>query len=163
MNGSTIPGQIWETACARTTHWVLIARFGDWAHSFPCHYRDGKVILVQTPDRSLSLRLRSSCTAGKTFSPIWRSGSGSFSGQPGWASGRGLGAAPGKNGRWAGRPPTGPLGARFRPRQVASCWPAAALSRSATALALGGHHIQELITIQHLKCKTSKPRLTVSP
>jgi len=56
MNGSTIPGQIWETACARATHWVLIARFGDWAHSFPCYYSHGKVILVPRPDRSLLLK-----------------------------------------------------------------------------------------------------------
>jgi hypothetical protein len=80
MNASKLRVKIQETACARRPHWAFHARFGDGAHSFPCLYSHGKVILVFGPDRSLSLRpWLASCTAGKTFPSTWLQGFGPFS------------------------------------------------------------------------------------
>ncbi len=129
MNGTESIAKIWETACARAPHWASNTRFGDWAHSFPCHYSHGKVILVTNPDRSLSLRHLLSFMhrrenvftdlAGRTQNPL---------GAPTAESTtrlllqtREALRALGRAGR---RPPTGSLGARFRPREGSQSSPA---------------------------------------
>jgi hypothetical protein len=61
----------WETACARRPHWSSCkADLETGRTRFPALEETEKLVLVKTPDRSLSLKRkkkRASCTARKTF------------------------------------------------------------------------------------------------